>query len=238
MPQQILLGKIAIEVVLKDIKNVHLSINPPYGRVKIAAPKGTKLDRLRVFAVSKLAWIKKQQTKLREQQRETPREFLERESHYVWGKRYLLKIITEDIPPSVELRHNKVILSVRPNFEEVKRKEVVEQWYRDQLRKVAPRIIAKWEPILRVRVKKLYIQRMRTKWGSCTSSARSIRLNTDLARKPKQCLEYIIVHEMLHLVEPSHNARFVALIDRYLPRWSLLRQQLNSLPVRHENWRY
>lgn len=238
MPERIKLGKITIDVFLKDIKNVHLSVNPPYGRVRIAAPKGTKIDRLRVFAISKLAWIKKQQKKLREQPRETVREYIERESHYIWGKRYLLKIIEDDASSFVELRHNKIVLSVRPRTYKVKRKAVVEQWYRDQVKKAATRIIEKWEPVLRVRVRKFYVQKMRTKWGSCKSGAGSIRLNTDLAKKPRQCLEYIIVHEMAHIIEPTHNAHFVAIMDRYLPRWRLLREQLNSLPVKHEEWYY
>lgn len=237
MPQ-IVLGKLPIEVVFKNIQNIHLGVHPPNGHVRIAAPKGTRLDRLRIFAISKLPWIKKQQEKIRGQDRETPREYINRESHYVWGKRYLLKVIREDFPPRLELQHRNMVLYVRPDATAAKCYDIVEQWYRDQLKLVAPKIIAKWERLLRVRVNGIYIQRMKTKWGSCTHAARTIRLNTDLAKKPRQCLEYIIVHEMIHFMEPTHNARFVSLMDKYLPKWRLLRQQLNSLPVRHEEWKY
>ncbi|MDE1902067.1 MAG: M48 family metallopeptidase [Alphaproteobacteria bacterium] len=238
MSQQIKLGALAIDIEFKNIKNVHLGVYPPHGRVRIAAPKGTSLDRIRVFAISQLSWIKKQQAKLREQLRETPREYLNRESHFVWGKRFLLKVVREEAPPFIELQHAKMILHVRPSASSDKCKAEVEQWYRDQIKKVAPRIIEKWEKILRLKVKAIYVQRMRTMWGSCSPARKAIRLNTDLAKKPRQCLEYIILHEMIHLIEPTHNARFVSLMDKHMPRWPLLRRRLNDLPVRHEEWGY
>jgi predicted metal-dependent hydrolase len=238
MPQSLSLGNLNIEVVLKDIKNVHLGVYPPHGHVRIAAPRGTRLERLRIFAISKLAWIRQEQRKLQEQLRETPREYINRESHFVWGNRYLLKVTHEEQAPSIELKHRHMLVSVRPDADTAKINEIVEKWYRELLKAEAPRIIAKWEPILRVRVGGIFVQRMRTKWGGCKPSTRTIRLNTDLAKKPKSCLEYILVHEMVHLIEPTHNERFVALMDRYLPRWRLVRRQLNSLPVRHEDWHY
>jgi len=232
------LGNFAVDVVLKDIKNVHLSVHPPTGRVRIAAPRRMSLETIRLFAISKLGWIKQQQKKLREQEREPAREYLERESHYVWGKRCLLEVIESDQAPSVELRHNKLVLQVRPQTEEGKRKAIVESWYREQVKNAVPALIAKWEPLLGVRVVRFYVQCMKTRWGSCNPETRSIRLNTDLAKKPRECLEYIIVHEMLHLLEPTHNSRFVALIDRFMPRWQVFRATLNRLPVRHERWGY
>ena len=238
MGMRIQLGTIAVDVVLKDIKNVHLSVHPPAGRVTISAPARMNLDTIRVYAISKLAWIKQQQRKFLEQERETPREYLERESHYVWGKRYLLKVSERDQPPSVELRHNKLLLQVRPGTEEAKRQEIVDRWYREQVKSAAPVLIAKWEPLLNVEVARFYVQRMKTLWGSCNHSTRRIRLNTDLAKKPRECLEYIVVHEMIHLLEPTHNARFVALMDHFMPRWQFHRNQLNRLPVRHEEWDY
>lgn len=231
------LGNIAVDVVQKDIKNVHLSVHPPTGRVRIAAPFRMNIDTIRVFAISKLDWIKQQQRTLREQEREPPREYLDRESHYVWGRRYLLTVVEAD-RFAVELKHNKMLLHVRPATSEDKRRAIVEAWYREQIKAAVPDLIAKWEPRLGVRVARFHVQRMKTRWGSCNPAARSIRLNTDLAKKPRDCLEYIIVHEMLHLLEPTHNARFVTLMDRFMPRWQIHRQTLNRLPVRHEEWHY
>jgi predicted metal-dependent hydrolase len=238
MITEIDLGEIAVEVVKKDIKNTHLSVYPPDGRVRISAPLRMNLDTIRVFAISKLGWIKQQQKKLREQERETQREYLDRESHYVWGKRYLLRVIEIDQAPAVEIRHNKMHLSVRPGTSQEKRGSVVEEWYREQLKQAVPPLITKWEPLIGVKVERFFVQKMKTKWGSCSANFRGIRLNTDLAKKPRECLEYIIVHEMVHLLEPTHNNHFIALMDKFMPNWHLCRTVLNSLPVRHSNWDY
>jgi predicted metal-dependent hydrolase len=238
MAMKIQLGNIEADVVWKDIKNVHLSVHPPLGRVRIAAPSRMNLDTIRVFAISKLAWIKQQQKKLLEQERETQREFLERESHYLWCKRYLLSVMERDEAPSIVLKHSKMLLTIRPGTDVAKRQEIIDHWYRDQIKQAVPELIAKWEPLMGVRVARFFVQRMRTRWGSCNPTTASIRLNTDLAKKPRECLEYIVVHEMVHLLEPTHNARFVALMDRFIPSWQHHRQALNRLPVRHEEWRY
>lgn len=238
MASQIKLGNMVVDVVLKDIKNVHLSVYPPTGRVRISAPKRMSMNTLRVFAISKLDWIKKQQAKLQAQERETPRDFLDRESHYVWGKRYLLNMIEGNQAPSVTLTGNKMMLKIRPHTNGDKRQEIIENWYREQLKAEAKTLIAKWGPRINVTVDRFYVRRMKTKWGSCNPKKRSIRLNTDLARKPRECLEYLIVHEMAHILEPTHNARFVALMDQFMPNWQHRRDQLNQLPVRHEKWLY
>jgi hypothetical protein len=238
MVTQIELGDITVDVVLKDIKNVHLSVYPPAGKVRISAPLRMDIDTIRVFAISKLGWIKQQQRKLQEQERETPREYLDLESHYVWGKRYLLKVIEVDEAPSVKLKHSKMILQVRPGTDEKKKQAIIDAWYREQLKKAVPPLIAKWEPLIAVKIERFYVRKMKTKWGSCNHRALSIRLNTDLAKKPKDCLEYIIVHEMAHLLEPTHNARFIALMDQFMPKWQFYRDKLNRLPVSHENWVY
>ncbi len=238
MGTRINLGEIAVDVVFKDIKNVHLGVYPPTGRVRISAPTRMSLDNIRVFAISKLAWIKQQQKKLREQVRETPREYLDRESHYVWGKRYLLKVVEEDAMPAVELKHSRMLLRVRPGTDEAKMQAIVDQWYREQIKlEVAP-LIAQWSVLMGVTVERFFVQRMKTKWGSCNPAKRHIRLNTDLAKKPRECLEYIVVHELAHLLEPTHNSRFIALMDRLMPSWPVRRDQLNELPVSHEDWRY
>jgi predicted metal-dependent hydrolase len=232
------LGEIAVEVIKKDIKNVHLSVYPPRGRVRISAPLRMNVETIRVFAISKLSWIKQQQRKLREQQRESPREYLDRESHYVWGKRYLLQVIESNTAPAVELKHSTMLLRVRPGTGEEKRQAIVDEWYRIQMKVAVPRLIAKWEPLLGVKVGRLFVQKMKTKWGSCNSEAKSIRLNTDLAKKPLVCLEYILVHEMVHLIVRHHDDRFTGLMDHHLPGWRLTRQMLNAAPLAHVDWAY
>jgi len=238
MAETIDLGDIKVEVVKKDIKNIHLSVYPPAGRVRISAPSRMSLDTIRVFVISKLGWIKQQQQKFQSQARETPREYLDRESHYVWGKRYLLRVIESDTAPAVELKHSRMFLHVRPGTDAVKKQIIMETWYREQLKQALPPLIAKWEPLMGVQVARFFVQRMKTRWGSCNPGARRIRLNTDLAKKPRECLEYVVVHEMVHLLEPTHNARFVALMDQFMPKWQFYRDVLNRLPVRHEDWGY
>lgn len=238
MTTQIKLGDITADVVLKDIKNIHLSVYPPNGRVRISAPLRMDIDTIRVFAISRLGWIKQQQKKFQEQERETPREYLNLESHYVWGKRYLLKVVENDEVPSVELKHRKMVLCVRPGTDDKKKQAIIDSWYREQLKKAVPPLIARWEPLLGVKVERFFVQRMKTKWGSCNYKARNIRLNTELAKKPQECLEYVVIHEMAHLLEPTHNSRFIMLMDRFMPRWQFYRDKLNQLPVSHENWVY
>jgi predicted metal-dependent hydrolase len=238
MADQLDLGGISAEVTFKNIKNVHLSVCPPTGHVRISAPARMTLDTIRVFAISKLGWIKQQQRKLREQARETPREYLNLESHYLWGKRYLLLVIEGNQAPSIETQHSRLLLRVRRGTSDAMKQEIVAQWYRNQVRVAAPSLIAKWATVMGVRVDRFYVQQMKTKWGSCNPRAGTIRLNTELAKKPKECLEYIVVHEMAHLLEPTHNSRFIALMDRFMPNWRLRRDHLNQLPVRHEEWRY
>ena len=238
MVTQVAFGDITVDVVLKDIQNIHLSVYPPSGRVRIAAPSRMRLDTIRVFAISKLGWIKQQQKKLQEQERETPREYVDRESHYIWGKRYLLQVIEGDEAPSVAVQHSRMLLRVRPETNAKKKQAIVEVWYRRQLKAALPPLIARWEPLLEVKVERFFVQRMKTKWGSCNHGARTIRLNTELAKKPRECLEYIVVHEMIHVLEPTHNTRFVALMDQCMPQWQFYRDQLNRLPVSHADWAY
>ncbi|PZP63295.1 MAG: metal-dependent hydrolase [Pseudoxanthomonas spadix] len=232
------LGELRAEVTRKAIKHVHLSVLPPVGKVRVAAPQSMPLETIRLFVISRLAWIRAQQRKLQLQERETPREFLNKESHYLWGKRYLLEISSADASPSVALTPRKLHLYVRPGTDKARCEEILDGWYRQQVREALPALMAKWEPMLRVKANRVFVQRMKTKWGSCTPGSGYIRLNTDLAKKPPECLEYILVHELVHLLESTHNERFVALMDLYLPHWQHLRRQLNKLPVRHEDWHY
>jgi predicted metal-dependent hydrolase len=238
MVTQIKLGDLQVDVTLKDIKNVHLSVYPPAGRVHISAPKRMKLDTIRVFAVSKLGWIRRQQRKLRAQERETVREYLDRESHYVWGKRYLLSVGGDTGAPRIQLNHGKLILSVGSGATSDAKQAMIAAWRRDQIRTAVPALIAKWEPLVKVKVERVFVQKMKTKWGSCNSRTRSIRLNTELAKKPRICLEYIVVHEMVHLIERHHNDRFRVFMDQLMPQWHRYRQELNATPLAHEDWAY
>lgn len=238
MGTRIDLGGISVDVVRKDIKNVHLGVYPPSGKVRIAAPAWMELDTIRLFAINKLAWIKQQQKKMRAQERETPREYLERESHYVWGRRYLLKIVEQDARPSIDLTHRHLRLQLRPGADIDKREQLLADWYRDQLKQAVPELLARWQPRIGVRAERFYVQRMKTKWGSCNARARTIRLNTELAKKPPECLEYIVVHELVHLREPTHNDRFAAWMNKLMPHWRDCRDTLNRLPVRNEQWDY
>ena len=238
MSQEIDLGSLRIEVVYKPIKNVHLSVNPPDGRVRIAAPEHLPLERLKLFAVSRLDWIRRQRAKFQGQVRDGEPGYVERESHFVWGRRYLLEVVETDNPPRVELTHRAMKLYVRAETDPVRRNEVVESWYRELVRaEASPRVLV-WQERLGTTANRLFVQRMKTRWGSCNPASRNIRLNTDLAKKPKECLEYLVVHELIHLVEPSHNERFISLMDRHLPTWRRSRALLNRLPLRHENWDY
>ncbi len=236
MIETIKLGEISIQVTRKDIKNVHLSVHPPNGRVTLAAPSATRLDVARAYAISKLGWIRNQQEKLARQERETPRQFIERESHYLWGRRYLMTVEYKEAKPVVKLDHKRMMLTVRPGATREKRHEIMHEWHKSLLHKEVPAFIKKWENKLKVGVTGYFLQRMKTKWGSCNHRAGHIRLNTELVKKPKDFLEYVIVHEMTHLLEPTHSDRFVALLDEYYPSWRESRAELNELPLAAEVW--
>ncbi len=223
-------------MVRKHIKNVHLSVHPPTGRVRIAAPQDMDVRTVRLFAVAKLDWIKRQQRKLASQDREPPREFLDREGHYLWGRRMLLKVLEADAPRAVEVRHSALVLRVRPGDATDAREQTLAQFYRDQLKAESFPVIERWESRLGVHAQALFVRQMKTRWGSCNPTARTIRLNTELAKKPRECMEYVIVHELAHLLDATHGKTFIALLDRHLPHWRETRRFLNRLPVRHEVW--
>ncbi len=236
MTETIRLGEIAIAVTRKDIKHVHLSVHPPGGRVTLVAPAGTRLEVARAYAASRLGWIRSQQARLRAQARETPRRFVTRESHYVWGKRYLLTVIAREQKPSVTMDHRRITLAVRPGSDRAKREAVMHGWHKALLHEAVPKLIRKWEPRLGVEVAAYYLQRMKTRWGGCNHEARHIRLNTELVKKPKDLLEYVVVHEMAHLIAPTHSERYVALLDQHYPTWREARAELNELPLGPVDW--
>jgi predicted metal-dependent hydrolase len=236
MEETIELGDISILVMRKAIKHVHLSVLPPSGRVTMTAPMTTRLDVARAYAISKVNWIREQRAKLQDQARETPRQFVSRETHYLWGRRYLLTVIQKDVKPHVSLDHRRIRLTVRPDNDLSRRTQVIHEWHKSLLHEVVPLLISKWETKLKVTVSGYFLQRMKTKWGSCNPKDRHIRLNTELVKKPRDLLEYIVVHEMTHLVEPTHNDRFFAILEEVYPGWREARAELNYLPLSAEAW--
>ncbi|MFA4911373.1 MAG: SprT family zinc-dependent metalloprotease [Desulfobacteria bacterium] len=236
--QQIMLGDICIDVVHKDIKNVHLSVYPPTGRVRISAPHIMNLETVRIFAISKLGWIRKHQGKFLKQEREAPREYINRESHYYLGGRFLFKVIEHNASPKVAIKHETLEMYIRPNTGLEKRKEILDEWYRQRLKEIVPGFIAQYEKTMQIEVAEFAIKKMKTRWGSCNIKAKRIWLNLELAKKPKECIEYIVVHEMTHLLERYHNERFTAYVDKFLPKWRFYKAELNRRLLRHENWSY
>jgi predicted metal-dependent hydrolase len=237
MAETIHLGEVTIAVTRKDVRNVHLSVHPPDGSVTLVTPKSTRPEVARAYAVSRLGWIRKQQGRLREQARETPRQFVGRESHYLWGRRYLLTLREEEKKPSVKLSHRRITLTVRPGSSRTKREVVMHEWHKSLLHVAVPVLIHKWERKLRVEVAGYFLQRMKTKWGGCNRQSRTIRLNTELVKKPKDLLEYVVVHEMLHLIAPTHSEQFLSLLSKHYPSWREARAELNELPLGAESWR-
>jgi len=238
MLELIHLGELPVQVFRKKIKNLHLSVLPPDGRVRISAPLKYSLEKIKGYAATKLPWIRQEQRKLQGQERESVHRYIERESHYVWGRRYLLKLIETDGSPHIFLKAKSINLFHRAGSTEQRRGIIVEEWYRECLKEAVVPLLAKWEKRIGVKCTGFHVQRMRTKWGSCSPKRGTIRLNSELARKPKPCLEYLVVHELIHLIEPTHNARFRTLLDKHLPSWQNRKKTLNSLPVRHEKWGY
>lgn len=233
------MGGIVVAVVRKEIKNLHVGVYPPSGRVRVAAPLLLDDDAVRLAVVSRLGWIRRQQATFEQQERQSEREMVTGESHFFQGRRYLLDVVEHAGPPSVRLiGHSRMELRIRRGSDRARRKGVLDRWYRSQLRDMAVALLEKWEPTVGVDVADMRIRKMKTRWGSCNAESRRIWLNTELAKKPPNCLEYILVHEMMHLVERHHTERFRIMTDRLLPHWRLYRDQLNEAPLAHEEWGY
>lgn len=236
---QIEVGNVTVDVIRKDIKNLHLAVYPPNGRVRVAAPLRINDEAVRLMVISRMPWIKRQKLKFEGQERQTQREYVSGESHYYKGQRYLLNVIYHDAPPSVIIQNKTFIdLYVRTGSTQAKREEVFTEWYREQLKADIPQLIAKWEDIVGVTVKEWVVKKMKTKWGTCNITQKRIWLNLELAKKPTHCLEYVIAHEMTHLLERHHNDRFMAYMDRFLPQWRYYREELNRSMLNYEEWDY
>ena len=228
-----------IEIVRKDIKNLHLGVYPPSGRVRVAAPLLIKDDAIRLAIIGKLGWIRRQQAKFANQSRQTVREMVSGETHYFLGQRYRLRIVHNDGPSKIVVRNKSVIeLQVRPGISSEYKERILQEWYRSQLKTLIPPLLKKWETRLKVKANEWGVRRMRTKWGTCNEKVGRIWLNLELAKKPEQCLEYVLVHELSHLIERKHNDRFIAIMNKSLPHWRSIKAELNAAPLAHEEWGY
>ena len=230
-------GDLTIEVVRKNIKNLHLGVYPPHGRVRVAAPLVVNDEAVRLAVINKLSWIRHQQARFAAQPRQSRREMVSGESHDFLGQRYRLRVMAYTGPPRIRRSGADFLdLLVRPETTGEQRQRVLQGWYREQLRRLIPPLLEQWQPVLGVQVADWGIKQMKTRWGTCNITARRIWLNLELVKKPARCLEYIVVHELMHLLERNHNDRFKALMDRHLPHWRLIREELNRAPLGHEQW--
>ena len=232
------LGDICLNITHKNIKNLHLSVHPPLGRVTISAPLRMDLETIRLFSISKLGWVRKQQVKLKNQRREAPREYVTRESHYYLGQRYLLKIVEQNATPKVVLKHDTIELYVRPGATKNQKEALLQVWYRNQLREIVLPYIVKLEEKMNVKVSEVNFRIMKTRWGTCNIKTKRILLNTELAKKPIESIEYVLIHELTHLLERKHNETFIAYLDKFIPKWKHLREELNRSVLWHVEWSY
>ena len=237
--EQISISGITVDVVRKNIKNMHLAVYPPAGRVRLAVPLRMNAEAVRLFAVSKLGWIRRHQRNFADQERLGPREYKERESHYFQGRRYLLRIRETSGAGYVDLQSLTYLdLHVKPDTGLEYRRNIIKEWHRRELKKSIAELVEHWKKKMNVQVAFWGVKQMKTKWGSCNITQKRIWLNLELAKKPLSCLEYVLVHELAHLLERHHNDRFHALVSQYLPGWKQLRDELNRLPVNHADWVY
>lgn len=238
-PEILQIANVQIDVVRKNIKNMHLAVYPPHGRIRLAVPENTDEEILRLFAISKLGWIKKHVKNFKEQARETKRDYVSGESHFFQGKRYILEVHEDKGYSKVSVNGTKKInFKVPAGATTEDKARVMKEWYRKQLKIQIPPLIQKWEKVVGVQVNDWGVKQMKTKWGACNVDAKRIWLNLELAKKPVICLEYILVHELVHLHERNHNDRFIALMNQFMPKWRLHRDELNSLPIVHNDWGY
>jgi len=232
-------GGIEALVLRKAVKNLHLNVLPPAGKVRVTAPLHMKDDAIRTFLATRIPWIRKQQAKFQAQERQTPREYVSGETHYFFGNKHRLEVITANVKPKVEIRgKKKIVLTVRPDSPLSKRELVIRNWYREELRTFLSQVISKWEKKIGVEANNWGIKRMKTRWGTCNNKPKRIWFNLELAKKPESCVEYVVVHELVHLVEKKHNERFIALMDKHLPKWRSERDELNRLVLSFEEWKH
>jgi predicted metal-dependent hydrolase len=237
--RQITVSGIQVSIVRKAIKNLHLGVYPPNGRVRVAAPLRVSDDAVRLAVIAKLGWIRRQRARFEAQIRQSEREMVSGESHYFLGRRFRLQVAHGDGRARVVMRPKSTLeLHVQRGATAEQRNRVLLAWYRRELRKLIPPLLEKWQAVLGVQIDWWGIKRMKTRWGSCNAQARRVWLNLELAKKPALCLEYLVVHELAHLIERHHNDGFIAIMDKHLPQWRHYREELNSAPLAHETWTY
>ncbi len=236
---KITVSGIDVQIVRKDIKNFHLAVYPPDGHVRVAVPEHVTDDNVRLAVVSKLSWIKIQQQNFKDQPRQSDRKYISGECHYFLGKRYRLELIECTGKPGIKpLKSGKLKMLVRPGTSIESKEKLLNSWYREELKKIIPELLEKWQPVVGKQANDWRIKKMKTKWGSCNIEEKRIWLNLDLAKKPYECLEYILVHELVHLLERRHNYNFMRYMDKFMPKWRGSRNLLNKSPLSHENWEY
>lgn len=224
-----------IDVIYKDIKNLHISVYPPVGRVRVAAPHRIDEDVIRLAIVQRLPWIKRQREMLQNAERQTERRMLSGETHYVWGKRLRLDS-SQHGRSKVTVASTTLWLTTPSEYSDEQRTAVLDNWYRRELKAAVPGLLTKWEPIVGAEADKVVVRRMKTKWGTCQAESGAIWLNPELAKKNPRCLEYIVVHELTHLIERTHNEHFIELMDLHMPDWRARRDELNEAPLAAEAW--
>jgi predicted metal-dependent hydrolase len=231
------IGGVEVSVLHKDVKNLHLNVLPPVGKVRVSAPFGMNDDAIRTFLATRISWIKKKQANFKSQERQTQRRYVSGESHYFLGKRYRLKVVYVDEKPSVVIKSKKkIILNLKPRSNVLKRERVMQKWYRNELKKTLPPLIKKWQKKIGVQASFWGIRRMKTQWGTCDEKTKRLWFNLELVKKPESCIQYVVVHELVHLVERRHDEKFISLMDKYLPKWRSEKDDLNQLILSHEEW--
>ena len=236
---KIQVGLLPVLVRLKPIKNLHISVLPPDGMIRVSAPEEMNDDAIRMSLATRIPWINKQRMQFQGQVRQAPRKYVGGESHYFWGKRYLLSVVNEDKPTQVILKgKTKIILQVPKRSTIMKREEIMSDWYRLELRQEVERLMNVWQKKIGVKVKGWGIKKMKTRWGTCNYKSGRIWLNLELAKKPIEFTEYVVVHELLHIIEKNHSERFVKLLTHFLPKWRSLKDELNRFILSHEEWSY
>ena len=239
MKSVISVNGVDVQVVRKDIKNLHLAVYPPDGHVRVAVPPHISDDNVRLAIVSKFSWIKRQQEDFLNQPRQSERQYVSGECHFYQGKRYRLELIERDQKSTVKLlKSGKLKMYVRPDASIEKKEKLLTEWYREQLKLLIPELLKKWQPVVGKNANDWGVKKMKTKWGSCNIEQRRVWLNLELAKKPIECLEYILVHELVHLYERNHNQRFKDILEKALPKWRARKKLLNSSPLAFENWDY
>ncbi|HHT9136987.1 MAG TPA: M48 family metallopeptidase [Candidatus Wunengus sp. YC60] len=237
--QKITVSDISVLVVKKDIKNLHLSVLPPLGKVRVTAPFRMKDEAIRMAVVSRLSWIKKQQTKFQNQDRQTIREYVSGESHYLLGKSYRLKLVVKKGAPNVFTKGKTlIVIEIEENAPHEKLDKAFLKWYRENLRKISDSLLPKWEKKMDVKINKVGIRHMKTRWGSCNSVSKTIWLNLELIKKPTSCIEYVLAHEFCHVIEKKHNDKFLGLMNLHMPKWRMYKDELNRMPLAYEKWKY